>query len=94
LAISTACGTQALRRAGFHYVMVTVGEGGYAEVGRSLESDPAGWGMEPAGYAGRARLFQPGQTSVIAGRMNMAYRPDSQDLSSGARGSASCCCMV
>jgi len=49
--------TQALRRAGFRYVMVATDGSGYTELARILARDPAGWGMEPAGYAGKELLF-------------------------------------
>ncbi len=49
---------QALRRAGFRYLLVPTGKGGNAPLGNVLTGNAAAWGMELAGEAGRFSLYR------------------------------------
>ncbi len=48
---------QALKRAGFRYLLVPTGKGGNAPLGNMLMGNAAAWGMEPIGEAGRFNLY-------------------------------------
>jgi hypothetical protein len=49
---------QALKRAGFRYLLVPTGKGGNAPLGNMLMGNAAAWGMEVAGGAGRFILYR------------------------------------
>jgi hypothetical protein len=48
----------ALRGAGYRYLLAPTGGGGYAPIGNAIVHQEAQWGLAPAGYAGRFRLFR------------------------------------
>jgi 4-amino-4-deoxy-L-arabinose transferase-like glycosyltransferase len=50
--------TLAMRNAGYSYLLVPTGGGGYAPLGNAIEGQESAWGLDPAGYAGRFRLLR------------------------------------
>jgi hypothetical protein len=49
---------QALKRAGFRYLLVPTGKGGNAPLGNMLMGNAAAWGMDPVGEAGSFSLYR------------------------------------
>jgi hypothetical protein len=49
---------QALRRAGFQYILAPTGSEGNSPIGNAVLGHEAKWGMELAGSAGRFCLFR------------------------------------
>jgi hypothetical protein len=49
---------RAIRRAGFHYLLVPTGAGGNAPVGNVIVGHEAEWGLEQAGFAGDYHLLR------------------------------------
>jgi len=50
--------TQAIRQAGFTYLLVAESKDPLAELGRQMIADPAAWGLSEAGGAGYVRLLR------------------------------------
>ncbi|HWB85602.1 MAG TPA: glycosyltransferase family 39 protein [Bryobacteraceae bacterium] len=50
--------TNALRRAGYHYLLTPTGTGGNTPIGNVLMGHAVEWGLEPVGQAGRYYLYQ------------------------------------
>jgi hypothetical protein len=50
--------SRALRKSGYRYLLVPIGEGGNAPIGNVIVGHEAEWGLEQAGYAGDYYLLR------------------------------------